>query len=133
MAMTDVELAKFFLVLKLYNEEFNVEFLASVVSADEPTERQLVGLNKCVTGLRLREKIAKYDTTDFVPYFKDEVDFENVTSNEVLYCYATDKSVEFDERLLFNTEKKRFISVEEFKKTHLIKKPIKKKLVLSSL
>jgi len=133
MAMTDVELAKFFLVLKLYNEEFNVEFLASVVSADEPTERQLVGLNKCVTGLRLREKIAKYDTTDFVPYFKDEVDFEDVTSNEVLYCYATDKSVEFDERLLFNTEKKRFISVEEFKKTHLIKKPIKKKLVLSSL
>lgn len=133
MAMTDVELAKFFLVLKLYNEEFNVEFLASVVSADEPTERQLVGLNKCVTGLRLKEKIAKYDTDGFVPYFKDEVDFENVTSNEVLYCYATDKSVEFDERLLFNTEKKRFISVEEFKKTHLIKKPIKKKLVLSSL
>jgi hypothetical protein len=133
MAMTDVELAKFFLVLKLYNEEFNVEFLASVVSADEPTERQLVGLNKCVTGLRLKEKIAKYDTDGFVPYFKDEVDFEDVTSNEVLYCYATDKSVEFDERLLFNTEKKRFISVEEFKKTHLIKKPIKKKLVLSSL
>ena len=133
MAMTDVELAKFFLVLKLYNEEFNVDFLASVVSADEPTERQLVGLNKCVTGLRLREKIAKYDTTDFVPYFKDEVDFEDVTSNDLLYCYATDKSVEFDERLLFNTEKKRFISVDEFKKTHLIKKPIKKKLVLSSL
>ena len=130
---TDIELVKMFLVLKLHNEEFNTDFLYSVVSAEEPTEKQLIGLGKCVAGLRLKEKIAKYETDGFVPFFRDEVDFEDVSSNEVLYCYVTDKSVESDELLLFNTEKKRFISVDEFKKTHLIKKPIKKKLVLSSL
>ena len=130
---TDIELVKLFLVLKLHTEEFNTDFLYSVASAEEPTEKQLIGLGKCVAGLRLKEKIAKYETDGFVPFFRDEVDFEDVSSNEVLYCYVTDKSVESDELLLFNTEKKRFISVDEFKKTHLIKKPIKKKLVLSSL
>ena len=130
---TDIELVKLFLVLKLHTEEFNTDFLYSVASAEEPTEKQLIGLGKCVAGLRLKEKIAKYETDGFVPFFRDEVDFEDVSSNEVLYCYVTDKSVESDELLLFNTEKKRFISIDEFKKTHLIKKPIKKKLVLSSL
>ena len=131
--MTDIELARFFLVLKLHNEDFYTDFLMSVVTAETPSEKQLAGLKKCVDGLKLKDKIARYDTDEFVPYFNDEVDFENVTTNEILYCAETGQSVETDETLMFNTHINRFYSVDAYKKSFRIQKPTKKKLVLSAL
>lgn len=133
MALTDIELARFFLVLKLHNEDFNTDFLMSVVTAETPSEKQLAGLKKCVDGLKLKEKIERFDTDEFVPYFNDEVDFDNVTTNEVLYCAETGQSVESDEMLIFNTHINRFYSVDAYKKNFRYSKPTKKKLVLSAL
>ena len=131
-AYDDMELARFFLVLRLHGDDFNTEFLQSVVDAEEPTEKQLVGLSRCVTGLKLKDKISKYDTADFKPFFADEIDWGDATE-ELHKCYETDESVADHDRLILNVTKKRFISVDVFKKKHLLKPSKKKKLVLSSL
>ena len=130
--MSDIDYARWFLTLRLFSDDFNVDFLQSVVNTEEPTEKQLVGLNKCVVGLKLREKIGKYDISKHECFFNEEIDFEDIdtriTENEKLYCSATKKSIRDDDELIMNTDTKRFIKVSEFKKQFLIKKP-KKKLV----
>ena len=131
-AYTDMELARFFLVLKLHGDDFNTEFLQSVVDAETPTEKQLAGLSRCVSGLKLKEKVAKYDTADFTPFFAEEIDWGD-SPDELHKCYESNESVTDHDRLMLNVSKKRFISVAVYKKMHLLKPPKKKKLVLSSL
>ena len=130
-AYNDMELARFFLVLKLHGDDFNTEFLQSVVDAETPTEKQLAGLSRCVSGLKLKEKVAKYDTADYKPFFAEEIDWSE-SPDELHKCYESNESVTDHERLMLNVTKKRFISVDVYKKKHLLKQK-KKKLVLSSL
>jgi len=130
--LTDIDYSRWFLALKMFNEEFNTEFLVSVASADEPSERQLVGLSKCVVGLKMVDKLKKYDLTDHSVFFSDEIDFDDAPS-ELLLCSETGTSIESDEMLVFNDLTKRFISVSAFKKKYAVKKPTKKRMVLSAL
>jgi len=130
-AYNDMELARFFLVLKLHGDDFNTEFLQSVVDAETPTEKQLAGLSRCVSGLKLKDKVGKYDTADYKPFFAEEIDWSE-SPDELHKCYESNESVTDHERLMLNVTKKRFISVDVYKKKHLLKQK-KKKLVLSSL
>tara|TARA_R110000803_G_scaffold97266_2_gene165423 strand:- start:4843 stop:5268 length:426 start_codon:yes stop_codon:yes gene_type:complete len=131
--LTDVEYSRWFLALKMFNEEFNTEFLSSVASAEDPSEKQLVGLSKCVTGLKIPDKLKKYDLTDHSVFFADEIDFSDPKSSELLLCSESGASIESDEMLIFNDVTKRFISVSAFKKLRFVKKPTKKRMVLSKL
>ena len=73
--LSDIDYARWFLTLRLFSDDFNVDFLQSVVNTEEPTEKQLTGLNKCVVGLKLREKIGKYDIYKHECFFNEEIDF----------------------------------------------------------
>ena len=131
--LTDIDYSRWFLALKMFNEEFNTEFLVSVASAEDPSERQLVGLSKCVTGLKMADKLKKYDLSDHSVLFADEIDFSDPKSSELLLCSESGVSIESDEMLIFNDVSKRFISVSAFKKKYAVKKPTKKRMVLSAL
>jgi len=131
--LTDIDYSRWFLALKMFNEEFNTEFLVSVASAEDPSERQLVGLSKCVVGLKMADKLKKYDLTDHSVFFNDEIDFSDPKSSELLLCSESGVSIESDEMLIFNDVSKRFISVSAFKKKYAVKKPTKKRMVLSAL
>ena len=50
--MTAIEKAKWFVVLKMFNETFDPSYLKSVTASDTPTPKQMDGLARCVTGLR---------------------------------------------------------------------------------
>jgi len=131
--LTDIDYSRWFLALKMFNDEFNTEFLVSVASAEDPSERQLLGLSKCVTGLKIPDKLKKYDLSDHSVFFADEIDFSDPKSAELLLCSETGVSIESDEMLIFNDVTKRFISVSAFKKKYAVKKPTKKRMVLSKL
>jgi hypothetical protein len=130
--LTDIDYSRWFLALKMFNEEFNTEFLVSVASAEDPSERQLVGLSKCVVGLKMADKLKKYDLSDHSVLFADEIEFADAPS-ELLLCSESGVSIESDEMLIFNDVSKRFISVSAFKKKYAVKKPTKKRMVLSKL
>ena len=131
--LTDIDYTRWFLALKMFNDDFSTEFLVSVASADEPTERQLVGLSKCVVGLKMADKLKKYDVSDHSVFFSDEIDFSDPKSSELLLCSESGASISDDELLIFNDVSKRFISVSAFKKKYAVKKPTKKRMVLSKL
>jgi hypothetical protein len=131
--MNDIDYARWFLALKLFNDEFNTEFLMSVAKTETPSEKQLVGLSKCVAGLKMVDKLKKYNLSDHSVYFGEEIDFSDLSSNDILFCSETNLSVEDDEILILNDTTKRFIKPSQFKKDYFIKTPTKKKLVLSSL
>ena len=130
--LTDIDYTRWFLALKMFNDDFSTEFLVSVASADDPTERQLVGLSKCVVGLKMADKLKKYDLTDHSVLFADEIEFADAPS-ELLLCSESGASISDDELLIFNDVSKRFISVSAFKKKYAVKKPTKKRMVLSKL
>jgi hypothetical protein len=132
-ALADEELARFFLVLKMFNDDFNTEFLESVTKTDDPTEKQLNGLEKCVAGLKMKKKLSKYDCSKHSVYYHDEVDFENPSTNELLFCSESKMSVEHDEMVIMNDDTKRFIKPEHFKKKFAVTLPTKKKLSLASI
>jgi len=131
--LTDIDYSRWFLALKLFNDEFNTDFLVSVASAEDPSERQLLGLSKCVTGLKIPDKLKKYDLSDHSVFFADEIDFSDPKSSELLLCSESGASIESDEMLIFNDVTKRFISVSAFTKKFFVKKPTKKRMVLSAL
>jgi len=126
--LPDTELAKWSIVLGVFGAEFDDSFIRKVVETERPSDKQLLGLNKCVVGLRMREKLKRYRLEGFVPFFDDDVDWEEET-NEMCMCYVTDTRVA-DSMCVFDTAEKRFMSVEAFKsipkpKTKSVKKKVK--------
>jgi hypothetical protein len=126
--LTDTELAKWCIVLGVFGAEFDDSFIRKVTETEKPTEKQLMGLNKCVVGLRMSDKLKRFRLDGFTPYFEDDVDWDD-ESNEMCKCFVTDERVA-DTMCIFDTAEKRFMSVEAFKsmpkpKTKSVKKKVK--------
>ena len=133
--MTATEKAKWFVVLKMFNETFDSSYLKSVTSADEPTSKQMDGLARCVTGLRIEEKLDKYNLEGFIPFYDTELDWSDM-SNDEASCFKSGERLDVECDVVFDKENKRFWSCDEFKKHARIRVPIVKKsakMLMSSL
>jgi len=133
--MTSVEKAKWFVVLKMFNETFDASYLKSVTASDSPTTKQMDGLARCVTGLRLDEKLDKYNLDGFIPFYDTELDWSDMT-NEEASCFKCGERLDVECDVVFDKTEKRFWSVDEFKKHARIRVPIVKKsakMLMSSL
>ena len=124
--MTAIQKAKWFVVLKLFNETFDSSYLKSVTATDTPTPKQMDGLARCVTGLRLDEKLDKYNLHGFIPFYDTELDWSDMTNDEAS-CFKCGERLDVECDVVFDETEKRFWSVEEFKKHSRIRVPVVKK------
>ena len=124
--MTAIEKAKWFVVLKLFNETFDASYLKSVTSSAEPTPKQMDGLARCVTGLRLDEKLDKFNLDGFIPFYDTELDWSDMTNDEAS-CFKCGERLDVECDVVFDKTEKRFWSVDEFKKHSRIRVPVVKK------
>ncbi len=124
--LTAIEKAKWFVVLKLFNETFDSSYLKSVTASAEPTPKQMDGLARCVTGLRLDEKLDKFNLDGFIPFYDTELDWSDMTNDEASWFKCGERlDVECD--VVLDKTEKRFWSVDEFKKHARIRVPVVKK------
>ena len=124
--LTAIEKAKWFVVLKLFNETFDASYLKSVTSSAEPTPKQMDGLARCVTGLRLDEKLDKFNLDGFIPFYDTELDWSDMTNDEAS-CFKCGERLDVECDVVFDKTEKRFWSVDEFKKHSRIRVPVVKK------
>ena len=124
--MSATEKAKWFVVLKLFNETFDSSYLKSVTATDSPTPKQLDGLARCVTGLRIEEKLDKFNLDGFIPFYDTELDWSDMTNDEAS-CFKCGERLDVECDVVFDKTEKRFWSVEEFKKHSRIRVPVVKK------
>ena len=133
--LSAIEKAKWFVVLALFNETFDASYLKSVTDTDVPSEKQLDGLARCVTGLRIDEKLDKFNLEGFVPFYESDLDWSDLT-NEETSCVQTGVRLDTGHDVVFDRSTKRFWTVDAFKKHARINIPkVKKsaKMLLSGL
>ena len=124
--MTSVMKAKWFVTLRMFNETFDPSYLKSVTESSAPTEKQMDGLARCVTGLRLDEKLDKFNLEGYIPFYETELDWSDMTNDEAS-CFKTGERLDVGCDVVFDKTEKRFWSVDAFKKHARISVPIVKK------
>ena len=128
--MTDMATAKWFVVLGLAGN-LDMSFVRSIIDkTTELTESQSSSLKKCVDSLKMRDRVAKFDTANSKCFLADEIEFD-----EDSICFITNTILD-DVNVIVSYGK--FYGVEAWKLSHKsvkpkTDKPTKQKKKLSEL
>ena len=120
--LTTIEVAKWFVVLSEYSDKFDPSFMRSVCDCDEPTDKQLESLERVVEALKIRDKLKKYNTDGYIPFFEDEIDLDSDQEK----CFINEQNL-LDECVILDRTQQKFISVDAFKQNKKVTKKVKQK------
>lgn len=123
--LTNLQVAKWYVVLGL-SGKLNMQFVMSILNREgELTETQKTSFGRCVDSLKMREKVEKFNTTDCVPYFSTELEFDDKSICSATNSILDGVDVIVKDKLLYSVDAWK-ISHKATKVKTVVAKPKKK-------